>query len=159
MRPQILHDYIIKPVLEHMGSKYNTKAARQLLLATAAQESHCGFYAKQVKGPALGLYQMEKPTLNDLYENYLYFHPSQERIVENFNIINISDKIELVGNNYYSTAIARMQYWRDSEPMPDFNDFDGMWTMYKRVWNTHLGKATLHEFQENWIGFVKNVDF
>lgn len=159
MRPQILHDYIINPVLEIMGNKYNTRAARQLLMVTAAQESHCGYYAKQVKGPAHGLYQMEPPTLNDLYENYLEFHSSKRDLVESFNIGVVSEKVELVGNNYYATAIARMQYYRDDQPMPEFGDRDAMWEFYKRVWNTHLGAATREEFDHNWDKYVADVQF
>ncbi|URC15142.1 hypothetical protein GD1_18 [Paraglaciecola Antarctic GD virus 1] len=159
MRPQILLDYVITPVLERMGSRYDTLASRQLLLATSAQESHCGYYGKQVKGPALGLFQMEPDTLNDLFDNYLYYNFSKKTTVEKFNISVVTDKIELVGNNYYATALARMQYWRDAYPMPEYNDFDAMWLFYKRVWNTHLGAATEEEFRANWDKYVAPVIF
>lgn len=162
MRPQILHDYIIEPVLARMGDKFNTKAARQLLLATAAQESHCGSFFKQVKGPALGIYQFEEWVVKDLYTNYLNYRPETLELVDEFQ--SPAGKAELglssvLGNTFYATAIARMQYFRQPEKMPEFNDFDGMWEYYKKYWNTELGKATEQEFRYNWNRYVEVVNF
>ena len=64
-RDQLL-TFAIQPahtmVSRWVGRRLNTRAARQLSLVTAAVESHCGQYLKQVRGPAAGPWQMEKPT-------------------------------------------------------------------------------------------------
>jgi len=48
MDAQQLLDHIIKPTLKYMGGGYDSKNARMLLLATAAVESNCGQYVKQI---------------------------------------------------------------------------------------------------------------
>ena len=45
-----------------MGGNYESKNANFLSLCTAAIESNCGYYIKQVGGPALGIWQMEPAT-------------------------------------------------------------------------------------------------
>ena len=69
MNSQQLLDYIIKPTLEYMGGNYNSKNAQMLLLSTAAIESKCGYYIKQINGPALGIWQMEPATHTDIMFN------------------------------------------------------------------------------------------
>lgn len=164
MNPQVLHDYIIFPVLKTMTAygafEYNSPPARQLLLATFAQESHCGEYIKQVKGPALGIGQLEPATIADLYKNfatgtkrdtlYQFLSPAE---------IDQPEVIGAVGNLHYSTALARMNYRRFPGALPLMNDRAGMWAYYKKYWNSTLGAATEGEFNANWDKFVKGVDF
>lgn len=164
MNPQVLHDYIIFPVLEAMTAyssfSYNTQSARQLLLATFAQESHCGDYLKQVKGPALGMPQMEPATIADLYKNfatgdkkellYKFLSPAE---------VQYPNLIGMVGNLNYATALARMNYRRFPGALPQFNDQQGMWAYYKKYWNSVLGAATQEDFDLNWKRYVKDVDF
>ena len=72
MDAQQLHDYIIKPTLEYMdslGGNYNTKESRFLKLGTGAIESNCGEFIKQINGPALGIWQMEPKTHDDIWLN------------------------------------------------------------------------------------------
>ena len=157
MHPQQLLDFVIKPTLEQMGSRFNSRAAQQLLMLTIAQESSMGHFIRQVGGgPAISIYQFEPATLNDLYENFLEYRPNCLDIVSEFEA-GIDN--ELFGNNFYATALARMQYFRDSKPLPEFDDRDGMWEYYKRIWNTHLGAATYEEFQHNWDKYVSDVEF
>ncbi len=164
MNPQVMHDYIIFPVLEAMkqysAAEYNSPAARQLLLATSGQESHCGDYVKQVKGPALGPYQMEPATIQDLFTHFA----TGDKLVLVQRFLSEAEKaspglIGLVGNFYYSTAVARMNYRRFSAPLPAFNDQEGMWNYYKKYWNSVAGAATKEDFDTNWERYVKPVDF
>lgn len=164
MNPQVLHDYIIFPTLEAMKVystfDYNTSAARQLLLATSAQESHCGDYLKQVKGPALGPYQMEPFTIGDLYANYAT--GAKRDLLFNFLSkaeLDSPSLIGAVGNLNYATALARMNYRRFPTALPAFNDRSAMWAYYKKYWNSVLGAATEEDFNMNWDRYVKQVDF
>src|SRR5258706_9966058 len=61
-----LRDIIIKPALIAIG--LNSEAAINLLLGTAAQESNMGTYVKQTTGPALGLFQCEPLTYDDIWD-------------------------------------------------------------------------------------------
>lgn len=162
MRPQIMHDYIIYPTLAYMGAKYNTQAARQLLLATAAQESRVGEFFKQIgAGPALGVFQMEPPTVDDLYKNFLKPQKLEPLVLQFASpaAVESPELISLLGETFYATALARMNYWRRKEAHPAYDDFAGMWAYYKKYWNSHLGAATEAEFKANWNKFVKGVDF
>lgn len=164
MNPQVLHDYIIFPTLEAMkaytGWDYNTQAARQLLLATAAQESHCGDYLKQVKGPALGVYQMEPATITDLYTHFA-LGDKKELLYKFLSVAELQypNLIGVVGNLHYATALARMNYRRFPGALPVFNDKGAMWAYYKKFWNSVTGAATEEDFNMNWERYVKQVDF
>ena len=45
--------------------------AVDLLMMTAAAESNLGEYLRQINGPALGAFQMEPGTHDDIWKNYL----------------------------------------------------------------------------------------
>ena len=64
-----LKELIIIPTLHDLVSFSDD--AVQLLLFTCAVESDGGTYLKQLKGPALGIYQMEPETHNDIWQNYI----------------------------------------------------------------------------------------
>jgi len=166
MKAQILHDHIIYPVLEHMAEKLqlplNSVAARKLILATAAQESHCGDYFKQIKGPAMGIFQVEPATEEDLFTNFLDGREDFLEVIMSFQSeagAEDNDLISALGNTFYQAAITRAQYYRFPAALPEANDFEGTWEYYKKYWNTDLGAATKEEFTRNWILFVRDVDF
>lgn len=142
---QLLHD-LIRPALKVLGDRFYTDSSSILLLATSAQETWCGKYIKQLYGPALGIYQMEPFTYNDTIQRnneHLPDAPHEaDRMVYDFR---------------YATQMARLKYWLDSEPLPAFDDENGMWKYYKRVWNTSLGDATKEEFHDNWNEHVVRV--
>jgi hypothetical protein len=51
--------------------------AEELLMATCANESNLGQYRTQSgNGPARGIFQVEGNTFNDLFTNYLAYHPA-----------------------------------------------------------------------------------
>ena len=148
-----LHEYIIKPTLEYMGGNYYSKDAAFLLLCTAAIESNCGYYIKQVGGPALGIWQMEPDTYNDIWENCdacyelvgqkvieLALHKSQKDFVFYGNQ-------DLINSPKYACAMARLKYSMDSMPLPDHNDIKAVYDYYKRVFNTPLGASTYKKFK------------
>lgn len=126
MNPQQLHDYIIKPTLEYMGGGYNTIEARFLLLCTAAIESDCGYYIKQVNGPALGIWQMELDTYKDIKSNC----DALKKQEFNYHIGELVGGacyfLEEVGCHYliqspsYACAMARLKYSMTPEPLPEY---------------------------------------
>ena len=59
---------LITSVLKELN--LHSDNAVNLLMGTAAQESHLGKYRKQIGGgPALGIFQMEPATFNDIVNN------------------------------------------------------------------------------------------
>jgi hypothetical protein len=69
-----LRHYVVRPTLRRLGLW--SKSAENLLMGTAAQESHLGTYLHQVGGgPAKGIFQMEPATERDLIKNYIRYRP------------------------------------------------------------------------------------
>lgn len=135
---------VIRPTLEFMGM--HSEAAENLLLGTAAHESHLGRYLHQLGGPALGIYQVEPATLRDVRENFLRYRPELHDRVRDLLGYRPSEERQLVTNLAFSTAIARLVYYRDPEPLPAAGDLEGLARYYKRVFNTVAGKATEAQF-------------
>ena len=147
MDAQQLHDHIIKPTLEYMGGNYNTVEARFLLLCTAAIESECGHYIKQVGGPALGIWQMEPATHSDIWENCDALYDALGQSVvhlalhSNVNENHAFDgEADLIHSPMYACAMARLKYSMDAKALPKYNggtdlDLDMFYRYYKRVYN------------------------
>ena len=141
---------IIRPTLTQLG--LGGVAAEKLLLGTALHESFGLRYIKQLNGPALGIYQMEPATYNDLRKSLV---KSKHYAV----IIGFTPKVGwtnsagglpppeyLCVNNEWATVMARMFYYRVKAPLPDHNDIDALAAYYKKYWNTAAGKAKPADF-------------
>lgn len=130
--------HIIRPTLKQMGM--HSKAAENLLLGTAIVESNLA-YLHQIGGIAIGLYQMEPATHDDIWGNYLKYRPELSAKVEQFLSPNFGKIDQLRGNLHYATAMARIHYWRVPEPLPRPDDAMGLARYHKEHYNTHLGKT------------------
>lgn len=120
---------------------YSTDA-EELLIFTAANESLGGTYIRQVNGPALGIYQMEVETYNDIWQNYLKNKPSLCLIIfSNFDAGFQPSPDRLIYDLRFATAMARIHYARVKEPLPPSNDVDAIYDYYKKYYNTTKGKA------------------
>ena len=154
MHPQQLLDHIIVPTLKYMGGNYDSKNARMLLLATAAIESKCGYYIKQIGGPALGIWQMEPNTEGDIWKNcdalgVTGFHDLICNLVVDNGTPHSKSKWtdgDLIYSPVYACAMARLKYSMDSAPLPDHNDIEAVYREYKRIYNTPLGSSTYEKF-------------
>ena len=151
MNAQQLLNHIIKPTLGYMGGNYDSKNAQMLLLATAAIESKCGHYIKQVNGPALGIWQMEPATHDDIILNCDALKSSayQDRIDDLIVNLKNGTDYELI-SPAYACAMARLKYSMDSELLPKFNDREAIYKYYKRIYNTELGASTWLKFAAAW---------
>jgi hypothetical protein len=133
---------IVRPVLQYIG--LHSVTAENLVLGTALVESHGGFLRQVGGGPALGLWQMEPRTHDDIWENYLDFHPVlSSRVGELFTAAPLTaDSLELIGNLYYGAAMCRVHYRRVPAALPD-NSPHGLASYWKRYYNTPLGAGTV----------------
>lgn len=178
MKPEDLKKYVIQPTLIELGLYSN--AAVKLILGTCAQESGMGYYLHQLKGCALGIYQMEPATLDDIFINYAPSKPSlfAKIFKMSFNI----DQVEipsLMGNKHwfihhadsfasicfspdflrealiynlkFATAMCRVHYLRVSEALPASNDIQGLAKYWKKYYNTVKGKGSASGFIRNYI--------
>ncbi|MBL4761209.1 MAG: hypothetical protein JKY93_00750 [Gammaproteobacteria bacterium] len=156
-----LRELVIQPALKALG--LYSLAAENLLVGTAKHESGGGRYLAQINGPALGIYQIEPATHRDIFENFLAYRPDLAAHVIDLAayvavamhpLINglVADHImqlldeQLITNLLYSTAIARLVYYRDSHALPAADDLPALAAYYKRVFNTVSGKASEQDF-------------
>lgn len=146
---QLIHDTLIS-----IDSSVYSPAAVNLLLGTAAQESKFGTYIQQIKGPALGVFQMEPTTEQDIWENFLKYKPYLRDMVVNTTGVKHPDADHLRGNLLYQITMARLHYFRVPELLPSGSDIIGMARYWKKYYNTPLGKGTEEEFQENYTRYV-----
>lgn len=142
-----LRQYVIRPACE--GLDLYSLAAEELLLGTACQESQCGRYLHQLgKGPALGIFQMEPATHDDIWRNFLSGHDALESKVV---YTNGSRADEMVWNLRYAAAMCRIHYYRVKEPLPAASDLRGQAEYWKKHYNTLGGAGTVAEYMRNWV--------
>lgn len=138
-----LRSYIIVPALNDL--LLMSEEAVELLLFTCANESDGGSFIKQVNGPALGIYQMEPNTYNDIWQNYIYGkNDLRQLMLAHFNCPTMPDEYRMIYDARFATAMARIHYARVKEPLPKLHDLDALWNYYKKYYNTAAGKADYH---------------
>ena len=142
---------IITPTLNNLGL-FSPNAA-QLLLGTALQESQLT-YRKQIGGPALGLFQMEPATHNDIWDNFLKYRPALAAKVGTL-IVPYRDRLTaLEFDDRYAAAMARVKYLRIPAPIPALGNIQAMAAFWKQYYNTPLGKGTAAKFIATWNQYV-----
>jgi hypothetical protein len=148
-----LRGYVIRPVLQDLGM--HSEAAENLLLGTAAQESRLGAYLHQRDdGPALGIYQMEPATHEDIWNNYLLHRPVLAHKANAFIAPSRDKTRELIGNLNYATAMCRLHYYRVAAPLPKADDIVGLAAYWKKYYNTEGGKGSVSEFIAHYRSLV-----
>jgi len=150
MDAQQLLDCIIKPTHKYMGGNYESKNANFLLLCTAAIESNCGYYIKQIGGPALGPWQMEPATHDDIWSECDALYGNLGQILPNLTnaCFGCVKPIYIITNPMYACAMARLKYSMDVAPLPDHNNLRDVYDYYKRIYNTPLGASTWAKFKQ-----------
>ena len=126
----------------------NKDDRRVLMIATAYQETKMGRY----KDPSTnrngeGLFQFDPSIIEDTLSRTK--KRIRARLEEKFDI----DLDEVTHKNLNNmpliqTILAALKYWIVPEPLPNKNDFDGMWNYYKIYFNSIKGKATKEEFRD-----------
>lgn len=164
LSPRHLALYVIRPVLAHLSGAdapgIDTFAAVELLVGTAAQESNLRaldqITARDDKtlGPALGLWQIEPATHDDVWENHLSHRPALAARVADLRAAWPSPQIQLATNLAYACAIARLVYYRSPVKLAAPGDIAGHAAAWKRVYNTPRGKGTPEQFVGNWRAIV-----
>jgi hypothetical protein len=143
------HRDIILPTLETM--KMGGDNIAELLLGTALVESRLTWRKQMANGPARGLYQMEMATHDDIWNNYLTFRkPLADKVLQFKTAHDADPEHELINNDQYGTAMARVHYARVREAIPESGDIEAMANYWKKYYNTMLGKGFPDKYIEVW---------
>jgi len=148
-----LRELIIKPALSDLVMLSDN--AVELLVFTCAVESLGGTYLKQIKGPALGIYQMEPNTYNDIWQNFIMHKQSLAMILAiNFNCLSMPDEYRIIYDLRFATAMARIHYARVVTPLPAAKDINVIWEYYKEHYNTPAGAAEKEQSLQKYYNFI-----
>jgi hypothetical protein len=135
-----------------------TKDVEELLVATMAHESKGGTYVGQVGGDsrsALGIFQMEPFTYDNLWGHYLSNNAAlSASILNSMRYLQKPPSEHLIFNNRLSIVMARVFYLQLRDAIPERDDLDGIWSIYKTYYNSSKGAATKDEFVADYFRFI-----
>lgn len=150
-----LRQLVVRPALHAVGLW--SRAAENLVMGTAAQESSLE-HLHQLKGPAVGLFQIEPATYNDIWRRWLPGRPERAKLLALVGLPADYDGVPDVklmhGNLFFAAAMCRIFYRRIRAPLPADTDVEGLAAYWKRYYNTHLGKGTTAQFMRNYAAVV-----
>lgn len=148
-------EYVVRPALQTVNLW--SVVAEELLMGTAAQES--GFqYLEQVRGPALGVFQIEPDTYYDLWSRYLAYRPELADKARFWQVNRPGAPPapdQLVWNLRYAAVICRLIYYRRPFLMPQLlvspQQLGAIW---KQAYNTYKGAGTVAQFVSSYNRLV-----
>ena len=129
-----LQDRVIAPALDKMGLW--SRAAEELVLGTAIVESGLTYLIQHGDGPALGLWQVEPATHDDLYTNFLNYRPELGSRLMELRAPNLSIGENLTTNLIYGAAVCRLCYYRKPDALPAAGDIEGQASFWNQHYNT-----------------------
>lgn len=139
---------IVRPACDALG--YGGPLVERLLLGTAMKESNLR-NIQQVGGPALGYFQMEPATHNDLHKNYLQYRGVLTMKLRTLLPPHTDFNPELlIAVPLYAAAMCRIKYLACPGAIP--SSLEGQAAYYKKYYNTPLGAATEQEYINLWHG-------
>ena len=140
----LIRTQVIYPALNKMGMW--SEAAGELVLGTAIVESNLTYLKQHGDGPALGLWQVEPATHEDLYANYLNYRPEMMSSLMELRSPALNMNENLATNLMYGAAVCRLCYYRKPDPLPEAGDVEGQGKFWKKHYNTPLGAGTVPKY-------------
>ena len=138
--PHIKH-LVIAPALDAIG--LSSPAAINLVAGTALVESGGAYLHQLDGGPALGLFELEPETLNDVYYRWLAL-PEQSAVQRAVRgLIPATPNVaELaVCDLRFGAIMCRLRYRMSPLTLPAADDAGGLAAYHKAVYNTKSGAA------------------
>lgn len=147
-------DLVLDPTLREAGMYSWT--ASDLLLGTAFAESKLKHLKQIGGGPALGLFQIEPSTFDDIYYRYLgrTDKKSLKHVVDMFTVREHAGFTmtrpfyQLITNLPFAILIARIRYLLVPAPIP--KTLEGQAAYWKKYYNTVEGAGTVEKYMKAW---------
>ncbi len=145
---------IINDVLQKLGDKYADPKALDLVYNTGLVESKY-VYLKQMKGPAVGFFQIEPWVGVSTCNDYLKFRESLMKQVAEVCFLDWKYFLEpkeeewryiLTTNIAAQIVFCRLHYRRVPKPLP--RTLEEQASQWKQYYNTAKGKGTPEHFME-----------
>ena len=145
MTPTEIRESIIVPVVEALGGG---EAAVNLIYRTGLAESGYRVVEQTGGGPALGYWQMEPATHDDIWDNFLQYREGLTGTISLFmdETLDVYPSESLTTNHRYACAMCRVHYMRVSARLPAPEDIEGQADYWKAHYNTPTGRGTVQHF-------------
>jgi hypothetical protein len=144
--------HLIKISLADLKPVLSAQNAIELLMLTAAQESHCGSYLWQDDGDpeienhlAFGIYQMEA----------IGYVQAVQRLSRHYPYSRIPPRKHIIWDLKAATILARAYYASWPEPLPPWDDVEGLARYWKKYWNTEAGKGRVEDAIRNYHRYAQ----
>ena len=135
---------VIRPALEKLSLW--SRSAEELVLGPAIVASGLTYLQQHGDGPALGLWQVEPATHDDLYTNFLNFRPKLGSKLIELRAAGLSLDENLATNLMYGAAVCRLCYYRKPDALPEAGDIEGQASFWKQHYNTIFGAGTVSKY-------------
>ena len=163
INPAQFRSEIVRPALK--AADMWSEAAENLVLGTAVQESILAWVKQRGAGPALGFYQMEPATADDICRRYLSTRSELAvrlakatwphcRTPTAYSHLDAKDIARLLVEDLrFATIMCRLRYWMMPAPLPAASDVDSLAQYWKKYYNTVLGSGKAVEWAEKYRRF------
>lgn len=132
--------------------------AEQLMLGTIAKESHMGKWLRQNGGgPARGICQVEPATSYDNWFSYLRYRDELKgKVIAASGVtpVTVPNYTHLEYDPIYNIIMARIWYYRQPEPLPDYGNIIGQAHYWNDNYNLNDDHGTPREYMDCWYRFV-----
>ena len=137
---------IIKLALQHLD--LDSEDARSLIYRTGKAESGYITLQQYGGGPALGFFQMEPSTCQDIWDNYVMYRPKYRDKLYSLGFDDGTLEFCLLSNIGLQAAFCRLHYRRVPTALPKSDNLEAQAKYWKKYYNTDLGKGTIKHFME-----------
>jgi hypothetical protein len=152
-------EYIVRPTLKLMDEYIPgmwSDAAENLMVGTALMESDIA-YLVQHNGPALGVYQIEPATHEDIMGRYIYeskFSTSLISILDSMlYYIDEEKREDTLANDYlvfdlrYATIVARIKYFMSPIVLPNADNIHALGHYWNDYYNGNPDVGTADQWE------------
>ena len=140
----------IKAIAEYALYKIDAYSDDALALVVRTGMAESGYRALKGYGegnPAIGFFQIEPATMNDMIDNYIKYRSHYKVHLISLGMNFQKDTaMSVMSNIGVQAALCRIHYRRDKHSIPSWDDLEGQAKYWKRVYNTNLGRGTTEHF-------------
>ena len=123
--------------------------ASTLIYRTGMAETKYNHLKQMGNGPAIGFFQCEPNTMEDIMKNYVSYRDGLKQKIYYLGYNDDNPEMTLMSNIALQVAFCRIKYRRDRHPIPSKDKIKEQAEYWKRVYNTRLGKGTVEHFLSN----------
>jgi hypothetical protein len=141
---------IVRPVLTLMATCKPALAqgcSVALVLGTGLVESNYEWLQQEDYGPALGPWEVEELTYNDMINRVVPSIIGMEDVIQSLSLAGANGAAgfgTLAGNWYLGAAICRLKYWSYWDALPVPGSAVQLATLHKSWYNTSGGAADIN---------------